>query len=49
MDFLLAYFESVLRAFDQDFGARTPSAGIKASKKGAINRVRSELSTPIAK
>lgn len=49
MDFLLVYFESVLRAFDQDFGARTPSVGIKAAKKGAINRVRSELSTPIAR
>ena len=49
MDFLLVYFESVLRAFDQDFGARTPSVGIKAAKKGAINRVRGELSTPIAK
>lgn len=49
MDFLLVYFESVLRAFDQDFGARTPSVGIKAAKKGAINRVRGELSTPIAR
>ena len=49
MDFLLVYFESVLRAFDQDFGARTPSVGIKAAKKGAINWVRSELSTPIAR